>query len=91
MAVGVVEMQEKHDVTPGLAVVLVGDDPASAVYVNNKRRACEQPGFSVMRRISLQNPRKMRSSPVSRASTKIPEFMESWCNYHCPKELTNTT
>ena len=45
VAVGVVEMQEKHDVTPGLAVVLVGDDPASTVYVNNKRRACEQAGL----------------------------------------------
>jgi methylenetetrahydrofolate dehydrogenase (NADP+)/methenyltetrahydrofolate cyclohydrolase len=30
---------------PGLAVVLVGADPASAVYVRNKRRACEQVGF----------------------------------------------
>lgn len=30
---------------PGLAVVLVGDDPASAVYVRNKRRACEKVGF----------------------------------------------
>ncbi|HET7360065.1 MAG TPA: bifunctional methylenetetrahydrofolate dehydrogenase/methenyltetrahydrofolate cyclohydrolase FolD [Rhodanobacteraceae bacterium] len=30
---------------PGLAVVLVGDDPASAVYVRNKRRACHEVGF----------------------------------------------
>jgi methylenetetrahydrofolate dehydrogenase (NADP+)/methenyltetrahydrofolate cyclohydrolase len=30
---------------PGLAVILVGQDPASAVYVRNKRRACEQVGF----------------------------------------------
>ena len=30
---------------PGLAVVLVGQDPASAVYVRNKRRACERVGF----------------------------------------------
>lgn len=30
---------------PGLAVILVGDDPASSVYVRNKRRACEQVGF----------------------------------------------
>jgi len=30
---------------PGLAVVMVGSDPASAVYVRNKRRACEQVGF----------------------------------------------
>ena len=30
---------------PGLAVVLVGDDPASGVYVKNKRKACRQVGF----------------------------------------------
>src|SRR5262245_2584457 len=30
---------------PGLATVLVGDDPASHVYVRNKRRACEQVGM----------------------------------------------
>ena len=30
---------------PGLAVVLVGDDPASHVYVRNKRRACERSGI----------------------------------------------
>lgn len=29
---------------PGLAVILVGDDPASAIYVRNKRRACERAG-----------------------------------------------
>ncbi len=31
--------------TPGLAVVFVGNDPASAVYVRNKRRACKHVGF----------------------------------------------
>jgi methylenetetrahydrofolate dehydrogenase (NADP+)/methenyltetrahydrofolate cyclohydrolase len=36
---------------PGLAVILVGDDPASAVYVRNKVRACEESGFhSVLER-----------------------------------------
>jgi methylenetetrahydrofolate dehydrogenase (NADP+)/methenyltetrahydrofolate cyclohydrolase len=30
---------------PGLAVVLVGDDPASAIYVRNKALACEQVGI----------------------------------------------
>ncbi|MFO1509930.1 MAG: bifunctional methylenetetrahydrofolate dehydrogenase/methenyltetrahydrofolate cyclohydrolase FolD [Steroidobacteraceae bacterium] len=29
---------------PGLAVVMVGDNPASAIYVRNKRRACEESG-----------------------------------------------
>jgi len=32
--------------TPGLAVVLVGENPASAVYVRNKVKACEQHGLS---------------------------------------------
>lgn len=31
---------------PGLAVVIVGDDPASQVYVRNKEKACEQVGFN---------------------------------------------
>ena len=33
---------------PGLAVILVGSEAASAVYVRNKRRACERVGFSSM-------------------------------------------
>lgn len=32
--------------TPGLAVILVGADPASAVYVRNKRRACRKVGIA---------------------------------------------
>ena len=42
---GVAEMQQKHGITPGLAAVLVGDDPASAIYVRNKRRACDEVGM----------------------------------------------
>ena len=33
------------DRAPGLAVILVGDDPASAVYVRNKNNACKEVGF----------------------------------------------
>lgn len=32
-------------VTPGLAVVIVGDDPASRTYVNNKKKACAETGI----------------------------------------------
>ncbi len=45
VATGVAEMQQTHGVTPGLAAVLVGDDPASAIYVRNKRRACDEVGM----------------------------------------------
>ena len=36
---------EEQGVTPGLAVILVGDDPASHTYVRNKQRACAEVGF----------------------------------------------
>ncbi|MQG79182.1 MAG: bifunctional methylenetetrahydrofolate dehydrogenase/methenyltetrahydrofolate cyclohydrolase FolD [SAR202 cluster bacterium] len=45
VAMGIAEMQQKHGITPGLAAVLVGDDPASAIYVRNKRRACDEVGM----------------------------------------------
>lgn len=40
-------------VTPGLAVILVGDDPASQVYVRNKGLKCEELG---MRSITVRMP-----------------------------------
>ncbi len=36
---------QKYGKRPGLAVVIVGNDPASRVYVNNKKKACETVGF----------------------------------------------
>ena len=36
---------EKNGYVPGLAVVIVGEDPASQVYVRNKHRACDEVGF----------------------------------------------
>lgn len=40
-----VAAMKQNGTTPGLAVVLVGEDPASQVYVRNKIRACEQLGI----------------------------------------------
>ena len=42
---GVQDLIESGGPTPGLAAVLVGDDPASAIYVRNKRRACNETGI----------------------------------------------
>ena len=39
------DMVKTHDVRPCLAAVRVGDDPASAVYVGNKIKACEEVGI----------------------------------------------
>ena len=38
------QLKEKG-ITPGLAVIIVGEDPASQVYVRNKEKACEEVGF----------------------------------------------
>ncbi|MBR7165472.1 MAG: bifunctional methylenetetrahydrofolate dehydrogenase/methenyltetrahydrofolate cyclohydrolase FolD, partial [Clostridia bacterium] len=39
------ELASKAGVRPGLAVILVGEDPASQIYVRNKKKACEEVGF----------------------------------------------
>ncbi|HIP13300.1 MAG TPA: bifunctional methylenetetrahydrofolate dehydrogenase/methenyltetrahydrofolate cyclohydrolase FolD [Arcobacter sp.] len=40
-----VQKLQKNNITPGLAVVLVGNDPASAAYVNMKSKACKESGI----------------------------------------------
>lgn len=45
VAEAVTQMKEKHNYTPGLATVLVGEDPASATYVRSKQRMCERLGI----------------------------------------------
>ncbi len=45
------KMAERHGVTPGLAVVLVGDNPASKIYVRNKGKACEEVGIRSFQRL----------------------------------------
>ena len=40
-----VKTLQSQGATPGLAVILVGEDPASQVYVRNKVKACEEAGF----------------------------------------------
>jgi methylenetetrahydrofolate dehydrogenase (NADP+)/methenyltetrahydrofolate cyclohydrolase len=46
----VAEVAERLGRAPGLATVLVGEDPASHVYVKNKRKACEEAGMASIHR-----------------------------------------
>ena len=39
-------LKAQKGIAPGLAVIIVGEDPASKVYVRNKHRACEEVGFA---------------------------------------------
>ncbi len=45
LAQKVKELKESRGITPGLAVVIVGDNPASRVYVNMKKKACAELGI----------------------------------------------
>ena len=47
LARDVQDFRQRTGVSPGLAVMLVGDDPASAVYVRNKKKACDAAGLLV--------------------------------------------
>lgn len=40
------ELKRRSGISPGLAVILVGDNPASAIYVRNKIRACQEVGIA---------------------------------------------
>lgn len=42
----IIQLQQQHNLTPCIAVVLVGDDPASTVYVNSKVKRCEELGIT---------------------------------------------
>jgi len=45
IAEGVKKLKQETGITPGLAAVLVGEDPASEIYVRNKRKACANAGM----------------------------------------------
>jgi methylenetetrahydrofolate dehydrogenase (NADP+)/methenyltetrahydrofolate cyclohydrolase len=57
IAAGAKKLQTEKGIIPGLAVVLVGEDPASTVYVRNKGKACEQVGiYSETIKLPAQTP-----------------------------------
>ena len=46
LAANIIQESQHRERPPGLAVVMVGDNPASAAYVRNKERACERVGIA---------------------------------------------
>ncbi len=49
IAVEIEELKAKHGLTPGLATILVGEDPGSKVYVGQKEKACNKLGINSVR------------------------------------------
>lgn len=67
VAAEVKRLKEAHDVQPCLVAVLVGDDPASAVYVRNKMRACEQVGIKS----------EQQALPATTSTAELADLIES--------------
>jgi methylenetetrahydrofolate dehydrogenase (NADP+)/methenyltetrahydrofolate cyclohydrolase len=49
MKIEVCELKDRHNLVPSLAVILVGDDPASISYVKGKEKACADVGIDVQK------------------------------------------
>ena len=63
-------LKEEKGITPGLAVIIVGEDPASQVYVRNKARACEEVGFySEVHRLPAETEQATLNALVDRLNT----------------------
>ena len=78
---------EKHIATgkrkPGLAVVLLGNDPASKVYVGSKRRSCEEIGFnSVSHDLDEQTPEQELLALISHLNNDD-SIIETHNNKNC--------
>ncbi len=74
-------------VTPGLAVIIVGDDPASQVYVRNKERACEECGFySVKYALDADTPQDELNALIDKLN-KDEKINGILCQLPLPKHL----
>ena len=56
-----VDKLKENGIIPKLAVVMVGDDPASKVYVRNKSKACEEVGVEFEEFLLEENIRRKRT------------------------------
>lgn len=78
---------KKKGITPGLAVIIVGDDPASQVYVRNKERACEEVGFYSEKFALPENTTQQELNALVKELNERPEISGILCQLPLPKHL----
>ncbi len=78
-------------VTPGLAVILVGDDPASRIYVNNKKKACADVGFYSEEITLPANTTEEQLLEVVRELNDRKDINGILCQLPLPKPLSDKT
>ena len=72
IAAAVAALKRRMACTPGLAVVLVGDDPASQVYVRNKAQQTVEAGHALRRAQAAGDDRRGRAAGAGRAAQRRP-------------------
>ncbi len=81
------EALKAKGIRPGLAVIIVGDDPASRVYVNNKKKACAEVGFvSEEYALPEQTSQEELIALIGELNSK-PEINGILCQLPLPKHL----
>ena len=79
----VAALKQSHGTVPGLAVVLVGEDPASQIYVRNKGKQTTETGMRSIEHKLLPIPAKPTCWRSSKRSIRTRTCMVSWCSCRC--------
>ena len=88
IAAAAAALKAQHGIVPGLAAVLVGDDPASEVYVRSKAKATRAAGLdSFEHRLPATTSEAELLAPRRRGSTPIPRSTASWCSCRCRQQI----
>ncbi len=82
---------KKQGITPGLAVILVGDDPASRIYVNNKKKACEGAGLYSEEITLPANVSEEELLKTVEELNRRPDIHGILCQLPLPKPLSDRT
>ncbi len=82
------QLKEKG-ITPGLAVIIVGEDPASQVYVRNKEKACEEVGFYSEKFALPESTTQEELNALVKELNERPEINGILCQLPLPKHLND--
>ena len=81
------EQLKAKGITPGLAVIIVGDDPASQVYVKNKEKACNEVGFYSEKYALPENTTQEELNNLVKELNNKKEISGILCQLPLPKHL----
>lgn len=81
------EILKAKGVVPGLAVIIVGEDPASQVYVRNKEKACEECGFNSVKYALPESTTQEELNSLVQELNNDPKINGILCQLPLPKHL----